>query len=63
MLITSHAGNAWAAGGLTRVLATIRASDVAEDLKSEQQDLIDWTNEILAGSFAFQVRSVALIHL
>ncbi|KZV68037.1 hypothetical protein PENSPDRAFT_610622 [Peniophora sp. CONT] len=47
-------GNAWAAAGMTRVLATIQASDVADELKSEQQDLIDWTNEILAGSYAFQ---------
>ena len=48
-------GNAWAAGGMTRVLATIQASSVADELKSEQQDLIDWVNEILAGSYAYQV--------
>ncbi|KZV72199.1 hypothetical protein PENSPDRAFT_683897 [Peniophora sp. CONT] len=47
-------GNAWAAMGMVRVLATIRGSHAAWELKSEQQDLIDWVNEILKGSYKYQ---------
>ncbi|VDB88651.1 unnamed protein product [Peniophora sp. CBMAI 1063] len=47
-------GNAWAAFGIVRVLATIQASDAADELQSEQQDLIDWVNEILKGSYQYQ---------
>lgn len=49
-------GNAWAAFGMIRVLATIRGSHAAYQLQSEQQDLIDWVNEILKGSYQYQVR-------
>lgn len=44
--ITSFSGNAWAAAGMTRVLATIAASPHSSSFKSEQQDLVQWTNEI-----------------
>lgn len=39
-------GNAWAAAGMTRVLATIAASPYSSSFKSEQQDLVQWANEI-----------------
>lgn len=53
--LTQHwgTGNAWAAYGMMRVLATIKASPWA-GLEDEQRDLVDWITEIVAGSWAFQ---------
>ncbi|KAJ3783584.1 Six-hairpin glycosidase [Lentinula aff. detonsa] len=39
-------GNAWAAAGMLRVLATIQSSPFASDMSSEQDDLADWVFEI-----------------
>ena len=39
---------------MVRTLATIQASEYADELKSEQQDLIDWTDEILTGTWVWQ---------
>jgi hypothetical protein len=55
-------GNAWAAMGMMRVLATIQASEVADEMQSEQQDLINWVNEILKGAYAFQTLNGTLFN-
>ncbi|KAL0575778.1 hypothetical protein V5O48_006197 [Marasmius crinis-equi] len=39
-------GNAWAAAGMLRVLATIKYSNYSDSFKNEQADLVAWTNEI-----------------
>ena len=49
-----HVGNGWAALGMVRTLATIQASEHAGELQSEQTDLINWVDEILTGSWAWQ---------
>ncbi|KAH9175157.1 Six-hairpin glycosidase-like protein [Lactarius sanguifluus] len=48
-------GNAWAAAGALRVLATIQRSSVARAMKSQQSDLVQWVGEILDGAWKFQV--------
>lgn len=48
-------GNAWAAAGALRVLATIRRSRAASAMKSQQLDLVHWVGEILDGAWRFQV--------
>lgn len=45
-------GNGWAAAGILRVLATIRQSPYANTMKSEQNDLITWVEEIHSGMYA-----------
>ncbi|EDR00386.1 uncharacterized protein LACBIDRAFT_144731, partial [Laccaria bicolor S238N-H82] len=45
-------GNGWAAAGMLRVLATIRQSEYANTMKSEQNDLITWVGEIHSGIYA-----------
>ncbi|KAJ3917530.1 glycoside hydrolase family 105 protein [Lentinula edodes] len=44
-------GNAWAAAGMLRVLATIQSSPFASDMSSEQDDLADWVSEIHAAMY------------
>lgn len=39
-------GNAWAAAGMIRVLGTIQRSPYANSLKSQQNDLANWVDEI-----------------
>jgi hypothetical protein len=48
-------GNAWAAAGALRVLATIQRSCVANSMKSQQDDLVQWVGETLDGVWKFQV--------
>jgi rhamnogalacturonyl hydrolase YesR len=50
-------GNAWAAAGTLRVLATIQGSSAAESMTSQQEDLVCWVRETLDGVWKFQVRS------
>ncbi|KAF9255369.1 glycoside hydrolase family 105 protein [Marasmius fiardii PR-910] len=45
-------GNAWAAAGMTRVLATIHNSDFAGDFEDEQGDLENWISEIHGGMYS-----------
>jgi hypothetical protein len=52
-------GNAWAATGALRVLATIQGSSAAESMKLQQDDLASWVRETLDGVWKFQVRDVA----
>ena len=42
----AHQGNGWAAAGMLRVLATIKNSQYASSLESQQSDLADWVIEI-----------------
>ncbi|OCH84943.1 Six-hairpin glycosidase [Obba rivulosa] len=39
-------GNAWAAGGMIRVLSTIQHSQFSGKMKNQVKDLISWTSEI-----------------
>ena len=50
-------GNAWAAAGALRVLATIQGSSAAEEMKWQQKNLVCWVRETLDGVWKFQVRS------
>ncbi|KAJ8087296.1 hypothetical protein PM082_006126 [Marasmius tenuissimus] len=45
-------GNAWAAAGMVRVLATMKNSQYADDFKDEQDDLTDWISEIHGGMYS-----------
>jgi rhamnogalacturonyl hydrolase YesR len=44
-------GNAWAAAGMLRVLATIQASPFSSSMSSQQNDLSDWVTEIHAAMY------------
>ena len=48
-------GNAWAAAGALRVLATIQRSNASESMRSHQRDLMKWVGETLDGVWKFQV--------
>ena len=48
-------GNAWAAMGMLRVLATIKWSQFAGDMGSQMSDLQSWVEEILTGSDGYIV--------
>lgn len=50
-------GNAWAAAGMLRVLATLRWSQFNDAMQSEQNDLRSWTEEILQGTERSLVRA------
>ena len=54
-------GNAWAAAGALRVLATIQGSCAAESMKSQQEDLVRWVEEILDGAWKHQARFSCLV--
>ncbi|KAM0747198.1 hypothetical protein T439DRAFT_328960 [Meredithblackwellia eburnea MCA 4105] len=45
-------GNAWAAAGMTRVLATMMHCSDSEDYSSQISDLSSWINEILSATFS-----------
>ena len=60
-LINWYSGNGWAAMGMMRVLATIHASSAVHDLDAEQDDLVNWVDEILAGAFRYQVSSIMIV--
>lgn len=53
-------GNAWAAAGALRVLATIQGSSAAESMESQQRDLVHWVRETLDGVWKFQVCGVVI---
>ncbi|KAF8152554.1 Six-hairpin glycosidase-like protein [Crassisporium funariophilum] len=44
-------GNGWAAGGMLRVLATMKRSEYANTFKNEQNDLANWVREIHSGMY------------
>ena len=50
-------GNGWAAAGMVRVLGTIHSSSVSADFLDQQQDLLNWTEEIVKASWQYQVRT------
>ena len=49
-------GNAWAAAGMLRVLATIQRSSAIKSMTSQQIDLVCWVRETLDGVWKHQVR-------
>ncbi|KAH9917745.1 uncharacterized protein B0H18DRAFT_1096454 [Fomitopsis serialis] len=56
-------GNAWAAAGMVRVLATIQHSQFADTMVSEMKDLSTWIVEIHKGiALSWQDSSTALFH-
>ncbi|WVQ66675.1 uncharacterized protein L199_004863 [Kwoniella botswanensis] len=54
-------GNAWAATGMLRVWATIKASSYASDMSSQMDDLKNWVTEILDASQGY-ITSDGLLH-
>lgn len=52
-------GNAWAAQGMLRVLATIKWSQFAGAMQNEMNDLQSWTEEILRGCQRYVVSGSA----
>lgn len=55
-------GNAWAAAGSMRVLATIKRSRVASKMTQQQCDLEQWVGEILDGAWSFQQPNGTLLN-
>ncbi|KAI0253056.1 Six-hairpin glycosidase-like protein [Lactifluus subvellereus] len=55
-------GNAWAAAGALRVLATIQQSCAADSMISEQDDLVQWVQDTLDGVWQFQQANGTLLN-
>ncbi|KAI0052597.1 Six-hairpin glycosidase [Auriscalpium vulgare] len=55
-------GNAWAAAGMLRVLATIQQSSAAPKLTPQQANLTSWVNEILTGAWGHQQLNGTLLN-
>ncbi|KAF9805683.1 hypothetical protein IEO21_08957 [Rhodonia placenta] len=55
-------GNGWAAAGMLRVLATIKNSPWASDMKGEMNDLTSWVREIQDGMYPHLQPNVSLFH-
>ncbi|KAH9828825.1 Six-hairpin glycosidase-like protein [Rhodofomes roseus] len=55
-------GNAWAAAGMTRVLATIQRSPWASSMGSEMSDLTTWITDIHSGMYQYLDSDTALFH-
>ncbi|KAF9647034.1 Six-hairpin glycosidase [Thelephora ganbajun] len=53
-------GNGWAAAGMFRVLQTIRNSDVSDSFLDQQQDLLNWIEEIVKTAWNYQTSAGAL---
>ena len=60
--LTCQPGNAWAAAGIARVLATIQHSSYADQMKSEISNLTSWIVEIHDGMYKLQDKDSALFH-
>lgn len=56
-------GNGWAAAGMFRVLQTIRLSNVSDNFLNQQNDLLEWVEEIVKGSWHYQVGTLSRGHL
>jgi rhamnogalacturonyl hydrolase YesR len=54
-------GNAWAAAGALRVLATIQRSSAVQSMTSQQVDLVRWVQETLDGVWKYQVRVLVVM--
>ena len=48
-------GNGWAAAGMLRVLATIKNSQYASLMESQQSDLANWVIEIQNAMYSYLV--------
>ena len=51
-------GNGWAAAGMFRVLQAIRLSDVSGSFVNQQNDLLNWIEEIVKASWKYQVNII-----
>ena len=51
-------GNGWAAAGMFRVLQTILLSDVCDSFLDQQNDLLNWIEEIVEASWCYQVNFI-----
>ncbi|KAI0321459.1 Six-hairpin glycosidase [Amylostereum chailletii] len=55
-------GNAWAAAGMMRVLATLRASEEGQSMIFQQANLIDWIDQTLIGVWKYQQKNGTLLN-
>jgi len=55
-------GNAWAAAGALRVLATIQRSHASKSMRSHQRDLMKWVGETLDGVWKYQHKNGTLLN-
>ncbi|KZT63338.1 Six-hairpin glycosidase [Daedalea quercina L-15889] len=55
-------GNAWAAAGMTRVLATIMRSQYASSMATEISDLSSWIMEVHEGMYKYLDSETSLFH-
>ncbi|KAF8337494.1 Six-hairpin glycosidase-like protein [Cantharellus anzutake] len=53
-------GNAWAAAGIVRVLATIQNSQFSGEMQSQREDLTSWAEEIFDAFYPYQDSSTSL---
>ncbi|KAJ2915034.1 hypothetical protein MD484_g5402, partial [Candolleomyces efflorescens] len=56
-------GNAWAAGGMLRVLTTLNHSSLGTEFRSHQRNLTEWIDEILVASWSHQGRNGTLFNV
>jgi len=55
-------GNAWAAAGMMRVLATIHRSSFSSQMQSQKNNLTQWIDEILTGVWRYQQSNGTLLN-
>lgn len=51
-------GNGWASAGMLRVFQTISNSGFSTGFSGQTGDLLNWTEEIVKASWAYQVRAI-----
>lgn len=51
-------GNGWASAGMFRVLQSIRLSNASSNFTNQQNDLINWIEEIVKASWHYQVSTI-----
>jgi rhamnogalacturonyl hydrolase YesR len=56
-------GDGWAVAGMPRVRQTISLSDVSGSFVNQQNDLLDWIEEIVKASWTYQVNTTIRGHL
>jgi rhamnogalacturonyl hydrolase YesR len=56
-------GNGWAAAGMLRVRQTISLSNVSSSFVNQQNDLLNWVEEIVKASWTHQVNTILRGHL
>ena len=56
-------GNGWAAAGMLRVLQTLRLSNVSDGFIDQQNDLVNWIEEIVEAAWCYQVNTILFGHM